>query len=209
MSVTSSPPKVSLRRPFCLLRCPLGYCLFLLWFTLLSLHFFTWSSWADETTTTAQKQQWFCHSALLKPYLFLKEHLNKLFAPPSPFPPLVSVYQKCDTLRLPNGRRLMKYLCVDMTGQCVVHVEGHLRSKQALTVLEGWIFFWAILWCWLQHLKGSWRSDTGWCKEEDSKHTVGICMSPPSPSPPPSSLSPLCIVSSLRLTSWCLIMWPW
>ena len=57
------------------------------------------------------------------------------------FPPLVSVYQKCDTLRLPNGWRLMKYLCVDMTGQCVVHVEGHLRSKQALNVLDGWIFF--------------------------------------------------------------------
>lgn len=51
----------------------------------------------------------------------------------------VSVNQKCDTNCLPKSRRLMKYLCLDMTGQC----EEHLWFKQALNVLSWWfiLFF--------------------------------------------------------------------
>lgn len=75
----------------------------------------------------------------------------------------VSVNQKCDTNCLPKSRRLMKYLCLDMIGQC----EEHLWFKQALNVLSWWfiLFFFP---CGVNsdiNNKGSWN-DTGWCKTQ-------------------------------------------
>lgn len=84
-----------------------------------------------NSDSATQRNSW------LNPYLDVFERTPWL---PSHPPSLVSVYQKCDTTRLPNGRRQMKYLCLDMTGQCGVHVEGHPRFKQALNVLDGWFF---------------------------------------------------------------------
>lgn len=100
----------------------------------------------------------------------------------------VSVNQKCDTNCLPKSRRLMKYLCLDMTGQC----EEHLWFKQALNVLSWWFYF-IFFPCGVNsdiNNKGSWN-DTGWCKtqreEEESKHIDGwffffflACFFPPS-----------------------------
>lgn len=43
----------------------------------------------------------------------------------------------------------MKYLCLDMTGQCVVHVRGDIHgSNRHPNVLDWLIFFFlSVLWC--------------------------------------------------------------
>lgn len=63
--ISSQMPLSSQKAPFSLLKCPPGYCPFPfnVFFFTICLHFSTWSPWANETTTTAQKEQWFCHSA--------------------------------------------------------------------------------------------------------------------------------------------------
>lgn len=143
MSRASCPPKCLLSQTsFCLRRCPLGCCLF--------PSSFSWFSLSHSHLVFMGHQNHYCctERKVILPLsvtkkkkqnislTFLKKQNNDL----TNFRLLthsVSVNQKCDTNCLPNTRRLLKYLCLDMTGQC----EVHLWFKQALNVLSWWDFF--------------------------------------------------------------------
>lgn len=71
----------------------------------------------------------------------------------------------------------MKYLCLDMTGQCVMRVEGRrLNGPRMSSRLR-------FPWCQQTHQQqGLITKQLGEMRKK-AKHTVGLCMCPPIPSP--------------------------